>query len=258
MMCPTNTAALIPLSLACRRRHARERGIDAAVLVGCITHSRSSFFFVPTAFSFRSCSAAQQASKPSSCLTTMPSDPTRTTRSGRILKKTSKSSLTTRSPTTSSPATSRSRHRDSSSNQNPRSKRTNLPNMSSPRLDAAKAAALRKRITKEEERIQRVLDNKAEVEEDLEGTYITLVERRKELEANASKYNYSRTSSRSHRRRSASSISSSSNKQRSSFKEVGHSYSKTLTSSIHHRFPAVAKTYIDNIFCYKFDARNLL
>ena len=189
----------------------------------------------------------------------MPSDPTRTTRSGRVLKKTSKSSLTTRSPATGSPATSRSRHRDSSSNQNPRSKRTNLPNMSSPRLDAAKAAALRKRIAEEEERIQRVLDGEAEVVEDLEGTYTALVERRKELEANASEYNRGRTSSRSHRRhRSASSASSSSNEQRSSFKEVGHSHGKTLTSSIHHRFPAVAKTHIDNIFRCNFDARNLL
>ena len=131
--------------------------------------------------------------------------------------------------------------------------------MSSPRLDAAKAAALRKRIAEEEERIQRVLDGEAEVVEDLEGTYTTLVERRKELEANASEYNRGRTSSRSHRRhRSASSVLSSSNKQRSSFKEVGHLYGKTLTSSIYHRFPAVAKTYIDNIFRCKFDARNLL
>ena len=196
---------------------------------------------------------------PSACLTTMPSDPTRTTRSGRVLTKTSKSSLTTRSPATGSPAASRSRHRDSSSNQNPRSKRTNLPNMSSPRLDAAKAAALRKRIAKEEERIQRVLDSKAVVEEDLKGTYTVLVERRKELKANTSEYNRSWTSNRSHRRRrSASFISSSSNKQRSSFKEVNHLYNKTLTSSIHHRFPAVAKIHINNILRCKFDARNLL
>ena len=196
---------------------------------------------------------------PSACLTTMPSDPTRTTRSGRVLKKTSKSSLTTRSPATGLPATSRLRYRDSSLNQNPRSKRTNLPNMSSPRLDAAKAAALRKRITKEEERIQRVLDSKAVVEEDLKGIYIILIKRRKELEANTSEYNYSRTSNYSYRYyRSASFILSSSNKQRSSFKEVNHLYNKTLISSIHHRFPAVAKIYINNILCYKFDARNLL
>ena len=73
--------------------------------------------------------------------------------------------------------------------------------MSSPRLDAAKAAALRKRITEEEERIQRVLDSKAVVEEDLKGIYTTLVKRRKELKANTSKYNYSQTSNCSYRRR---------------------------------------------------------
>ena len=81
----------------------------------------------------------------------MPSDPTRTTRLGRVLKKTSKSSLTTRSPITGSPATSQLRYYDSFLNQNPRSKRMNLPNMSSPRLDVVKVAALRKRIAKEEE-----------------------------------------------------------------------------------------------------------
>ena len=86
----------------------------------------------------------------------MPSDNSRTTRSGRITKQISRSSLADRSTASS---ISRLRPRDSSTNlQVPRpSCNKSRPNISAPRQNAAEATAIHNLIAAEEERIRLLL-----------------------------------------------------------------------------------------------------
>ncbi len=187
----------------------------------------------------------------------MPSDAVRSTRSGRITKQTSKSSLANKSAASS---TSRSRPRERSSNLQTSlpNRAKSRPNVSTTRHQAAAAAAVEDLIAEEQEQIRRILARRKDPEDDRQSIYDSLVARREALEAEEEEDTHrGRSSNRTHRRHQSprSTSSSTSPALRTSFKETD---GKITIPSISLRFPAVSKTHIENIYRCKFDVRNLL
>ena len=241
--------------------------ILAAILVGGLTHFRSLFLFISAIFPCFICFASPQHSTAyfaailllihqHHLTVAMPYNTARMTRSGRITKQTSKSSLTNRSTASS---TSRSRPRNSSTNlQVPRCARSkSRPNVSTTRQYAAEAAAIDNLKAEEEEPIQQLLVRRQNSDEDRQSRHEALVARREDLEAEEENNTHrGRTSDRPHHRcrnpRSALSLNSPALK--TSFKETD---GKTLLLPIILRFPAVSKTHIKNIYRCKFDVHNL-
>ena len=252
---------------SCRRRPWEIR-ICAAVLVAATTHSCSSVLFISVAPFSASCHLRDFLLRiPPTSLhhqhlaTTMPSDSSRVTRSGRVTKQTSKSSLTAdKSPATSN---SRSRTRDKSANTpTSRSQRRPQTNPSSA-ITPARAAVIEDLIAQERQRVDELEAEEADPEDGRMEVLDTLMRRREALEASKpDDSHHGRSPRRSHRRRrsqrSSSTSSSSSSKPRVSFRGVSHHQGKTLRSSIQTRFPAVASAHFKHIYNGTFEIRHLL
>ena len=196
----------------------------------------------------------------------MPTDPIRTTRSGRVSKQTSRSSLTAQPPATTS--TSRSRNRDASNNPpqtDPPPSRARQAKQAKKAKHKALIEQIRKEIQPEELESESETDSGSESEGDDTGVILgaALRQLQKGKAGKKKSTHWGRSAKRSHRHRRYSTSSSSSSASpdtgnKKSFRHVDHHQGKTLRSSIQLEHPLVAKVHFKRIYRSNFNTRDLL